>query len=50
MGAVFERDSTKTTDFLALDQAAFRKSPMTRAMLPGLKRNAAAVLANHAIR
>ena len=41
---------TLATDILALDQesfsAAFRKSPMKRAKLRGLKRNAAAVLAN----
>jgi epoxyqueuosine reductase len=38
------------TDILALEQdvfsAAFRKSPMKRAKLRGLQRNAAAVLEN----
>ena len=41
---------TLATDILALDQdafsAAFRKSPMKRAKLAGLKRNAAVVLTN----
>jgi len=41
---------TLATDILALDQAqfsaAFRKSPMKRAKLAGLRRNAAAVLAH----
>jgi epoxyqueuosine reductase len=41
---------TLATDILALDQeafsAAFRKSPMKRATLAGLKRNANVVLAN----
>jgi len=41
---------TLATDILALDQeafsAAFRKSPMKRAKLRGLQRNAAAVLGN----
>jgi epoxyqueuosine reductase len=41
---------TLARDILALDQeqfsAAFRKSPMKRAKLAGLRRNAAAVLAN----
>ena len=41
---------TLATDILALDQeaftAAFRKSPMTRAKLAGLRRNAAMVLEN----
>jgi epoxyqueuosine reductase len=41
---------TLATDILALDQeqfgAAFRKSPMKRAKLAGLKRNAAVVIAN----
>ena len=41
---------TLTTDILALDQAqfsaAFRKSPMKRAKLAGLKRNATVVLEN----
>jgi epoxyqueuosine reductase len=41
---------TLATDILALDQeafsAAFRKSPMKRAKLAGLRRNAAVVLAN----
>ena len=41
---------TLTTDILALDQAqfsaAFRKSPMKRAKLAGLRRNAAIVLEN----
>ena len=41
---------TLATDILALDQAAFsaafRKSPMKRARLAGLWRNAAVVLAN----
>ncbi len=40
--------ATLATDILALDQeqfsAAFRKSPMKRAKLRGLRRNAAAVL------
>ncbi len=42
---------TLATDILALDQeqfsAAFRKSPMKRAKLAGLRRNAAVVRANH---
>jgi len=41
---------TLATDILALDQetfsAAFRKSPMKRAKLAGLQRNASVVLAN----
>ena len=41
---------TLATDILALDQqqfsAAFRKSPMKRAKLAGLRRNAAVVLDN----
>ena len=41
---------TLATDILALDQdafsAAFRKSPMKRAKLAGLRRNAAVVLEN----
>ncbi len=41
---------TLATDILALDQeqfsAAFRKSPMKRAKLGGLHRNAGVVLAN----
>jgi len=41
---------TLATDILALNQgafsAAFRKSPMKRAKLPGLQRNAAVVLEN----
>ena len=41
---------TLATDILALDQeqfsAVFRKSPMKRAKLAGLRRNAAVVLAN----
>ena len=41
---------TLATDILALDQeqfsAAFRKSPMKRAKLRGLQRNAAIVLSN----
>ncbi len=41
---------TLATDILALDQeqfrAALRKSPMKRAKLAGLRRNAAVVLAN----
>jgi epoxyqueuosine reductase len=41
---------TLATDILALDQeqfsAVFRKSPMKRAKLAGLKRNAGAVLEN----
>ena len=41
---------TLVTDILALDQdaftAAFRKSPMKRAKLAGLRRNAAVVLDN----
>ena len=41
---------TLATDILALDQeqfsAAFRKSPMKRARLAGLQRNAAVVLTN----
>ncbi len=41
---------TLATDILALDQeqftAAFRRSPMKRAKLAGLRRNAAVVLAN----
>ncbi|MBC7564300.1 MAG: hypothetical protein H7305_15435 [Gemmatimonadaceae bacterium] len=41
---------TLATDLLALDQAAlsaaFRRSPMKRAKLAGLKRNAAAVFEN----
>ena len=41
---------TLATDILALDQdgfsAAFRKSPMKRARLAGLRRNAAVVLDN----
>ena len=41
---------TLATDILALDQeqssAAFRKSPMKRAKLVGLKRNAVVVLTN----
>ena len=40
--------ATLATDILALDQgavsAAFRKSPMKRAKLRGLRRNAAVVL------
>jgi epoxyqueuosine reductase len=45
---------TLATDILALDQAqfsaVFRKSPMKRAKLDGLRRNAAVVLSNSAIR
>jgi epoxyqueuosine reductase len=45
---------TLATDILALDQeqfsAAFRKSPMKRAKLAGLRRNAAVFLANQAER
>lgn len=41
---------TLATDILALDQeqfsAAFRKSPMKRAKLAGLRRNAAVILTN----
>ncbi len=41
---------TLATDILTLDQeqfsAAFRKSPMKRAKLPGLQRNASVVLKN----
>ena len=41
---------TLATDILALDQdafsAVFRKSPMKRAKLAGLRRNAAVVLDN----
>jgi epoxyqueuosine reductase QueG len=41
---------TLASDILALDQeafsAAFRRSPMKRAKVAGLKRNAAVVLAN----
>ena len=41
---------TLATDILALDQeqfsAAFRKSPMKRAKLAGLRRNAVVVLGN----
>jgi len=41
---------TLATDILALNQdafsAAFRKSPMKRAKLPGLQRNAVVVLEN----
>ncbi len=41
---------TLATDILALDQeqfsAAFRKSPMKRAKLAGLRRNAVVVLSN----
>ena len=41
---------TLATDLLALDQdtfsAVFRKSPMKRAKLAGLRRNAAVVLSN----
>ena len=41
---------TLATDILVLDQAqfsaAFRKSPMKRAKLAGLKRNATVVLEN----
>ena len=41
---------TLATDILSLDQdafsAAFRKSPMKRAKLAGLRRNAAVVLGN----
>ncbi len=43
---------TLARDILALDQeqfsAAFRKSPMKRAKLAGLQRNAAVVLSNDA--
>lgn len=43
---------TLATDILALDQerfsAAFRKSPMKRAKLAGLRRNATAVLIDNA--
>ncbi|MBC7564114.1 MAG: hypothetical protein H7305_14500 [Gemmatimonadaceae bacterium] len=43
---------TLATDILVLDQeqfsAAFRKSPMKRAKLAGLRRNAAVVLENQA--
>lgn len=43
---------TLARDILALDQeqfsASFRTSPMKRAKLAGLRRNAAVVLANHA--
>ncbi len=45
---------TLATDILALDQeqfsASFRKSPMKRAKLTGLQRNAAVVLTNEAER
>ena len=45
---------TLATDILALDQAAFsaafRKSPMKRVKLAGLRRNAAVVLRNEAER
>ena len=41
---------TLATDILALDQAAFRKSPMKRVKLAGLRRNAAVVLRNEAKR
>jgi epoxyqueuosine reductase len=45
---------TLARDILALDQeqfsAAFRKSPMKRAKLAGLRRNAAVVLTNNAER
>ena len=45
---------TLAADILALDQdafsAAFRKSPMKRAKLAGLRRNATAVLSNSGIR
>ena len=45
---------TLATDILALDQeafsAAFRKSPMKRAKLVGLRRNAAVVVRNEAER
>ena len=45
---------TLATDILALDQGAFstafRKSPMKRAKLEGLRRNAAPVLTNNAER
>ena len=45
---------TLATDILALDQeaftAAFRRSPMKRAKLAGLRRNAAVVLTNNAER
>ena len=37
---------TLATDILTLDQAAFRKSPVKRAKLRGLQRNAAVVLGN----
>ena len=48
---ISEKDAvTLATDILALDQeqfsAAFRKSPMKRAKLAGLRRNAAIVLEN----
>jgi len=48
---VAEKDAvTLARDILALDQetfsAAFRKSPMKRAKLAGLRRNAAVVVAN----
>ncbi len=50
-----EKDAvTLATDILALDQeqfsAAFRKSPMKRAKLRGLQRNAAVALTNNAER
>ena len=45
---------TLATDMMALDQAqfstAFRNSPMKRAKLAGLRRNAAVVLSNSGIR
>ena len=50
-----EKDAvTLATDILALNQdafsEAFRKSPMKRAKLAGLRRNAAVVLTNNAER
>ncbi len=52
---VAEKDAvTLARDILALDQeafsAAFRKSPMKRAKLRGLQRNAAVVLENRSER
>ena len=51
---IAEKDAaTLAADILALDQeafsAAFRKSPMKRAKLAGVQRNAAVALANSGI-